>query len=239
MKMKIALCDGDSRALPIIAGAAEATFLTHGVQSDIHRFQTGEALLKALEENRYHLVLLDIELPDMDGIDLVGQLRERNDDTKVVFVSNAESRVFESFLVQPLGFVRKSNFLNDLSAVVELYLKNHALEDTGDYLDFTTRTGSLTLKTRQILYIEGNRNYQLINVAGRSSPIEIKMTMEKLEKMTEPFGFIRIHKGFLVNCQYIQHLSYTAAMLQSGVKLPIGRSKVGEVKTKYRALTGK
>ncbi len=239
MKIRIALCDDDSRALPIIAGAAESTFLAQGIQADIHRFQTGEALLKAMDEAHYHLLLLDIEMPAMDGIEVAKQIRARNDDTKIVFVSEAESRVFESLLVQPLGFVRKSNFLNDISAVVELYKKAVEQENTGDYLDFTTRTGILTLKSRQIFYIEGSRNYQLLNVEGRSAPIEVKMTMDKLEKMTEPFGFIRIHKGFLVNYQVIQHLSSTTAMLQNGVALPIGRSKVNEVKQKYLALIGR
>ena len=239
MKIRIALCDDDSRALPIIAGAAESTFLTCGMQADIHMFQEGEALLRAMEETRYDLLLLDIEMPGMDGIELARRLRAGNDDTKIVFVSEAESRVFESFLVQPLGFVRKSNFLNDISAVVELYRKAVEQENAGDYMDFTTRNGILTLKSRQILYIEGSRNYQLLNVADRSTPIEIKMTMDKLEKLTEPFGFIRIHKGFLVNYQYIQHLSATTAVLQNGMALPIGRSKAQEVKMKYLALIGK
>lgn len=187
----------------------------------------------------YQLLLLDIEMPGMDGIDLAKRIRSRNDDTRIVFVSEAESRVFESFQVQPLGFVCKSNFLNDISAVAELYIKTTEQENTDDYLDFTTRTGILTLKSRQVFYIEGSRNDQLLSVEGRSEPVEIKMTMDKLEAMTEPLGFIRIHKGFLVNYQYIQHLSSTTAVLQNGVALPIGRSKAQEVKMKYLALIGK
>ena len=239
MKIKIALCDDDSRALPIIAGAAESTFLTHAIHTDIHKFQSGQALLDAMEETYYNLLLLDIEMPAMDGIDLARKIRAKNDDAKIVFVSEAESRVFESFLVQPLGFVRKSNFLNDISAVAELYIKTIEQENTGNYLDFTTRTGILTLKSRQIVYIEGSRNYQLLNVEGRSDAMEIKMTMDKLEEMTGPLGFIRIHKGFLVNYHYIQHLSSTTAVLQNGTSLPIGRSKAQEVKMKYLALIGK
>jgi len=239
MKIKIALCDDDRKALPIIAGAAESTFLTYGIQTEVQKFNTGDALLKALEQTHYQLILLDIEMPGLDGIAVGKRIRARGDDTKIVYVSEAESRVFESFLVQPLGFVRKSNFLNDIAAVVELYMKTTAQEQKGDYLDFTTRSGILTLKSRQIRYIEGSRNYQYLYVDGRGDPIEIKMTMEKLESMAEPFGFIRIHKGYLVNYQYIQHLSSSEATLQDGTRLPIGRSKIGEVKMKYLSLIGK
>lgn len=239
MKLKLALCDDDKRALPVIAGAAESAFLSHGIQVEMDRFNSGEALLRAMEQTHYQLLLLDIEMPGLDGIAIGKRLRAKGDETKIVYVSEAESRVFESFMVQPLGFVRKSNFLNDISAVVELYMKTAVQEQKGDYLDFTTRSGILTLRSRQVRYIEGSRNYQYLYVDGRSEPIEIKMTMDKLESIAEPFGFIRIHKGYLVNYQYIQHLSTSTAQLQDGIELPIGRSKVGEVKMKYLSLIGK
>lgn len=239
MKMNIALCDDNVKALPIIAGAVESTFSAHNIQTVITKFTSGAELLKSMEDNHYHLLLLDIEMPGMDGIALGKTLRAKNDDTKIIYVSEAESRVFESFMVQPLAFVRKSNFLNDISAAAELYLKTAEQESKGDYLDFTTRSGILTLKTRQVCYIEGSRNYQFLYVEGREEPIEIKMTMDKLEEITGDYGFIRIHKGYLVNYQYIQHLSSTLATLQSGKQLPIGRSKGSEVKMKYLSLIGK
>ena len=123
MKIKIALCDDDARALPVIAGAAESAFNSQGIQTEIYRFSSGPALLEAMERTHFNLLLLDIEMPGMDGIAVGKKLRSMEDDIKIVFVSEAESRVFESFQVQPLGFVRKSNFLNDIAAVVELYIK--------------------------------------------------------------------------------------------------------------------
>lgn len=239
MKMNIALCDDNVKAVPIIAGAVESTFNAHNIQTVISKFTSGAELLKSMESNHYNLLLLDIEMPGMDGIALGKRLRAQNDDTKIIYVSEAESRVFESFMVQPLAFVRKSNFLNDISAAAELYLKTTEQESKGDFLDFTTRSGILTLKTRQVCYIEGSRNYQLLYVEGRDEPIEIKMTMNKLEEITAESGFIRIHKGYLVNYQYIQHLSSSVATLQNGKQLPIGRSKGGEVKMKYLSLIGK
>lgn len=138
MKIKIALCDDDARALPVIAGAAESSFRAQGIQAEIQRFSSGEALLKAMEETHFQLLLLDIEMPGMDGIAIGKALREREDSTKIVYVSEAESRVFESFQVQPLGFVHKSNFLNDIAAVVELYKRTSEQEQDGDLLEFTT-----------------------------------------------------------------------------------------------------
>ena len=239
MRIKIALCDDDARALPVIAGAAESAFSAQGIQTEIYRFSSGEALLEAMERTHFHLLLLDIEMPGMDGIAVGKKLRAKEDETKIVYVSNAETRVFESFQVQPLGFVRKSNFLNDIAAVVELYVKTSTQEQAGDYLELNTRSGLLTLKSKQVRYIEGSRNYQLLYVDGKKEPVEVKMTMERLEQMTAPYGFIRVHKGYLVNYIYIQRVSSAEVTLVDGTEIPIGRSKVGEVKVKYLTLIGK
>lgn len=238
MKIKIALCDDDVKALPVIAGAAESAFLEKGICADIERFTSGKALLQAMEQTRFQILLLDIEMPGMDGIAVGRKLRENGDNTQIVYVSEAESRVFESFLVQPLGFVRKSNFLNDIAAVVELYVKTCTQDEKSDYIEFQTRSGLLTLKSRQIRYIEGSRNYQLIYLDGQKQPAEAKMTMEKLEAVTRPHDFIRIHKGYLVNYRFIQRISATAVTLLDGTQLPIGRSKAAEVKSKYLSVLG-
>ena len=121
MKIKIALCDDDVKALPVIAGAAESAFQEKGIYTDIQRFTSGKALLQAMEQTQFQVILLDIEMPGMDGIAVGKKVRAQGNDTQIVYVSEAERRVFESFLVQPLDFVRKSNFLNDIAAVVELY----------------------------------------------------------------------------------------------------------------------
>lgn len=238
MKIKIALCDDDVKALPVIAGAAESAFLEKGIHTDIQRFTSGKALLQAMEQTRFQILLLDIEMPGMDGIAVGKRLREKGDGTQIVYVSEAESRVFESFLVQPLGFVRKSNFLNDIAAVVELYVKTCAQDEKGDYIEFQTRSGILALKSRQISYIEGSRNYQLVYQEGRQEPIEVKMTMEKLEAVTRSHNFIRIHKGYLVNYRCIQRISSSAVTLLDGTQLPVGRSKAAEVKSKYLSILG-
>ena len=238
MKIKIALCDDDAKALRVIAGAAESAFQEKGIYTDIQRFNSGKALLQAMEQTRFHIVLLDIEMPGMDGIAVGKRLRELGDGTHIVYVSEAESRVFESFLVQPLGFVRKSNFLNDIAAVVELYVKTCSQDERGDYLEFQTRSGLLTLKSRQIRYIEGSRNYQLLYLEGQKEPTEVKMTMDKLEEATRTHSFIRIHKGYLVNYRCIQRISASAVTLLDGTQLPIGRSKAAEVKSKYLSILG-
>ena len=184
------------------------------------------------------VITLDVEMPRMDGIAVGKKLRAMGNDTKIVFVSEAESRVFESFQVQPLSFVRKSNFLNDITDLVDLYLKTCSREEAGENLEVAVRSGVAVVKSKNIRYIEGSGNYQMLYLDGKSEPMEVKMTMDKLEQMTEPLGFIRVHKGFLVNYQYIHRVMPGEIILSDGTRIPIGRSHSGEVKAKFLSLVG-
>lgn len=239
MKVNVALCDDNKRALPVISGATQSAFQAQGIQANIVLFERGEDLLAAMDETHFHLVMLDIEMPGMDGIEIGKEIRSRKDDTRIVFVSEAENRVFESFYVQPLGFVRKSNFLNDIAAVIELFIKESSKNSNSELIDFITRTGRMALRGQKIILIEGSRNYQILYAEGIKTPVEIKMTMQQLEEMLTPYGFIRIHKGYIVNYQYIHQINNNEIILLNGMSVPIGRSKVADVRMQYLNLIGK
>ena len=239
MRIKVAMCDDNTKALPIIAGAAKSAFHDRGVEAEIILFNSGEKLLASLSQVHYHLILLDIEMPKMDGIAVGKQLRAAGNDTKIVFVSEAESRVFESFQVQPLSFVRKSNFLNDITDLVDLYLRTTNREEAGENLELPQRSGVVIVKSRTIQFIEGCGNYQMLHIDGKKETIEVKMTMDKLEQVTEPLGFIRVHKGFLVNYQYIHRVLSGELILADGQTIPVGRTHAGEVKAKFLSLMSK
>lgn len=236
MKIKIALCDNDPKALSVIAGATESVFRDQGFRVHLDRFMNCETLLQALEQEKYQMVLLDIDMPGMDGIQAAKRIRELYGEIKIVFVSGCESRVFEALMVQPLGFVRKSNFFEDLTAVIGLFAGTCIRGAADGHIEFTARGGLVSLEGKRIRYIEGSRNYQLLYMDGSEEPVEVKMTMDKLEALTEPFGFIRIHKGYLANYRYIRRIAYDHVILRDGTSLPVGRSKTAEIKTRFLSL---
>lgn len=230
--LKVAVCDDDKEILGVISGAIQSAMSVQGFVPEVYTFTEGEALIEAVGNHRIQLVLLDIEMPKMDGIQIGQRIREIDSYISLIYVSENESKVFEAFQAEPLCFVRKSRFLSDLAVAANLFRKTYERNES-DYVEFTAKSGILTLKANDILYIEGQRNYQTVFLAANQKTEELKMTMERLEDLLLDKGFIRIHKGFLVNHSYIQRIDGLELSLRDGTALPIARSRLEDVKTRY------
>lgn len=229
--INVAICDDDREILGVISGAIQSSMRSHGFSADVRTYTDGSVLLEAMKILKFQLILLDIEMPHLDGIRTGLKIRETEPELPIIFVSESESRVFDAFRAEPLCFVRKSHFLSDMAVATDLFRKVQERTEN-DYVECSARNGIVSISCRNILYIEGQRNYQIVHLADQKTE-DLKMTMDQLEKMLLPKGFIRIHKGYIVNHSYVQRIDGLELQLRDGTVLPISRSRLEEVKTKY------
>lgn len=234
MKMqRVAICDDARSALNIVSGAIERVFETNNVELELYSFQSAQKLDETISANKYDLMLLDIDMPGMDGIQYGKKLRKSGNNTEIIYISNCENRVFESFEVHPFGFIRKSRFLKDVTDVISQYLKSVEKYETRQTICLTTHYGNRIIKTvDQIFYFEGNGTYQTL-CGNDGEKVEIVSKMRDLENSLSEHGFIRIHKGYLVNFRAIARIDAAEVTLVNGQKLPLSRRKSKEVKDQY------
>lgn len=231
--LKFAICDDDAIALASISGAMQQIMVSYGVDCEIHCFSSGKELLNS---EVFDVIFLDIDMPEMDGIDCGKELRKKDVRAEIVFVSAREDRVFDSFYIRPFAFVRKTHFLTDIADVIGRYLAAASDERLSKVFLFATHEGSLNVVVFDIEYIEGSNVYQQLYIKGAQKPIEILSRLEKLEKALEPYGFMRIHKGYLVNYSGIRRINKTTLITLSGKELPISRRCARKIKDDYLAL---
>lgn len=229
-RLRVAVCDDDQAALGIISSSLKDVFAAHGVSAATTLFSSAEELSRVIATRRYDLLLLDIDMPGLDGITFAKQLREARDAVDIMYISNREDKVFDSLRVSPVGFIRKSRFLSDMSEVVGTYLKNRARRHNQSTVVLRDSDGIYPVKVEQIIYIEGQRKYQAVHVEGREDPIKVRQTMGELEQNLVGEGFMRIHKGYLVNYRFIEVVGSGEVTMTNGEKLPVSRRKEGEAR---------
>lgn len=178
-----------------------------------------------LRQNPVDLLFIDINMPDITGLDLVRSLEEK---PMIIFTTGHKKFAMDGFeldaadyLLKPISFERFSKAVNKATEYFE-YRKKSKTEETENlfvYSEYRMVKISLT----DIEYIESLEDYIRINLTT-GKPVMTLMTMKKvLEKL--PTGkFKRIHRSYIVAVDKVKSILNRKARLISGAELPISDS---------------
>ena len=219
--MKIAVCDDEYKILEEIAAFIEKEFPGNKVQT----FSDGQAFLssvRAAPGAEPDLVLLDIDMPGMSGMELAAELTSEKVLTLIVFVTAHDELVYDSFKYHPFAFVRKKFLQEELRNVLLDCQKEIDRRTSKKRFVFQNGSQLVNLAQSEILYFEGQANYLAIHTVD--GEYRMRSTMSAVEKELGDSGFLRIHKGFLVNLEHVRILKTEGLELDSGGLLPIGKS---------------
>lgn len=224
--IQIAVCDDEKRVLD------EISFKVCNAFEDIHRpteiFKTDNPfeLVEHIKNSSIDVLFLDIDMPSLSGMDIAQFLIDRGANTLLVFVTSHDALVYQSFRYHPFGFIRKSHFDEEIGTVVKSIADE--LQKRNEYFSFKTNEGFFKVPFADILYFESESNY--INLHCTDNQYKFRGTITSLEKELSAKGFIRTHKGFLVNQQHIFAIKGDDIELSSKQLLPIGRTNRENVK---------
>ena len=195
---------------------------------------TGSKAVEALLEGgqSFDVYFLDIDMPRLDGISLGGRIRELDGDAVIIFVSGKEEMVFDSFRVNPLQFVRKRYLEKDFPIVMEALWRE--LERREKEQGFMLEVGQVQyrLDVRKVMYIEATGKYLNIYLTDRM--YYIRYQISALEEQLQEYGFLRIHKSYLVNIRYIYLIETGHIVLENQQSLPVSRQRFHEVQERFR-----
>lgn len=232
---QIALCDDEVAALQVYAPRIEAAFERLGCRVALTTFHDPCRFLESLEAgNSYHAVFLDIDMPQLDGIRLGKKLRELDYSIALVFVSGRTERVFETFAVQPLRFLRKDRFAKELPDAVKEVLRVLEKAET-QTVALSDHSRSFCLPVADILYCEIVGKTLFIHLPKNT--VELRCQMSDAEQQLQPYGFLRIHKGYLVNCSAVFCIRKESVELVNGELLPLSRHRSADVTAQFLQYT--
>lgn len=222
--LKIVVCDDEAEICKNISLIIERLTCNNKLsKAEVLVCYNGESLLK---ENDIDLVLLDIDMPGMSGMEAAARLSERKNAPLIVFVTAHDELVYDSFKYHPFAFVRKKYLEEELTQVLMDCKKEFDSRDK--YFSFKSGGDTVKLLSSDIMYFEAEANYLIIHIANET--YRMRATISGIEDNLKNEGFIRIHKGFLVNQEHIRTLKQGEVVLESGDMLPIGKAYAASAK---------
>lgn len=232
--MRIAICDDIQEDIRTFTEKINkfATELNIDIQCD--SFQDGNDLLNNLDDE-WDGIFLDIDMPVPNGIEIANIIYDRYPNLNIIFVTNRADLVFEVIKFRPLGFVRKNNIEPELKEAI-LRVQKEMCSKSVIY-HTAMNNNIIKIKTDAITYLESRGHNIEIHING--SIQIIRATMGEYEHKLKPYGFIRIHKGFIVNMKYISQINGRKIRLYDGAELTVGGNYVDNMRGAYAEFISK
>ena len=190
--------------------------------------------LTAIRERKPDLVFLDIQMPDLSGLDLSKMIP---DGVRVIFTTAFKQYAIDSYEVFALDFLLKPVRYQKFIEAVDKGKAWFAMKEAAEAAPSQEQAdnGSIFLKTDKvlqkislgdILYVEGMKDYALFHLASLERPLMAHITMKAVEDMLPSTRFMRVHRSYVVALDRIDSV-------QPGMDIMIGRTLI-HVSEAYR-----
>jgi len=214
--LRIAVCD-DER---IIAQQIEDMIKKFLPECNISKYLSGNDLLESCL--KFDIIFLDIQMENVNGIETAREIRRREEDTVIIFITGIKEYVFEAFDVSAFHYLLKPVNEDKLREVVCRAVKEINKKAEKQQIFIKTRDKSIALDINDILFMENEM--RKIAVHTKREIIRFYGVMSELEEKAGD-NFYRCHRGYLVNMAYIAEYDNENIYLTNGDKVYLAREK--------------
>lgn len=240
--IKIAFCDDDCSVLSDLHELLALYRAEKNKEIDDYTFHSPLDLISEIERGtRFDILFLDVLMPGENGIDVATEIRSFDKNTKIIFLTSSSEFAVQSYAVNAFYYQLKPICEENFSRLMDAVLSQCEKEQASSLI-LHCKSGITRIKPAQLEYCEVIHRTLFIHLTS-GKVLECIGSLEELSKQLIPYGsFLRPHRSYLVNLEYIQNLSYRAITMSCLAEIPIPRGKYNEIKNaflEYAFLTGR
>ncbi len=229
--LRVAICDDEREMLDILTGYVHRSQRDLDIDIYIDEYEESSKLCDRLEDQRaaYDLIILDIIMPEKTGLDIGHTIRNvlHNNQTQIAYVSSESKFAMELFNVQPINFLIKPVKYYDIKKVIELTAQ--ILDTSRHVFTYLKGKGNLCKEiVGDIMYFESDNRKLIIHTINGSK--EFYGKINDVYNKLKIYGFVIIHKSYLVNYIYVDKVYAGYLVMTDGAKLPISRGNKEDLK---------
>lgn len=214
---RIAICDDEKKIRDYLE-----TFVCLQIESVVSQFSGGRELLEA--KQKFDMVLLDISMGDMNGIETAKAIR-KDSDAVIIFITALKEYVFDAFDVEAFHYLLKPIDERKFKEIFQRAINEIEKRTAEESLLIKVASGYRKIPMKDIMYAE-NCGRKIILHTKREQ-IEFYSKMENLEQKTG-IGFFRCHRGYLVHFKYVLGYDNTSISMLNGEIIFMAKKKYSE-----------
>lgn len=230
--MQIAVCDDNPAIRKQITELLEAHAHSKGLDIKLEEYQDGSQIVKEISEGkRFHLIYMDIEMEQMDGLEAAAHIREYDTVVPLIFVTNYDTYAMRGYEVMSMAYLLKpidrEKFIRVFERAWRLIRKSEEL------FIYETMRSHIKVPMKEIMYFQSNN--KKVDIKTNNGMISFSAKLDEVDKQLERDGyaFLRIHKSYLVNFSYIISFNGIKVTLTNGETLSISERYRRQAKEHY------
>lgn len=226
-QMRIAICDDDESDRSAMHEAVREYLDIHGYHIRIDEYSTGEEFLK-VDISQYKLVILDIFMGDLNGIETAKKLMKDNPSTQIIFCSTSNAYAAESYDVSALRYFIKPITREKLFVTLDRFFYIHTSLRT---LKFKQNRMDESVYISDILWIEADGHRSVIHTG--SGDIVTRTPFAQLGEQLQDSDFVKPIRYALVALQHVAQIPSDTLTLTDGTRIPVSRDQRRAVKEAF------
>ncbi|WP_024831974.1 LytR/AlgR family response regulator transcription factor [Ruminiclostridium josui] len=234
--LQIAVCDDNIDELSNMVQLINQYRLSKNINLDYAAFSNGFELVSALEKGkRFDIYCLDIIMPGYTGIDVANEIRSFDKNAPILFFTSSSEFALESYSVKAINYVLKPISKEKLFFTFDEMLEHVKMKENDDAIIVKSNEGIQKILISNLVFAEvigRNVFYHLLSGKVIECTESFSAVCDKLLKYK---CFIKTHRSYIVNMQYINTINNNQVTLQTLSSVPIAQSKVREIKQQYLA----
>ncbi len=236
MNIKIAVCDDDMffiqkrLKLPLATALKEA-----GIFSNVDYFSNGNDLIREFENHHpYDIVILDIQMPTINGKDIAEKLRSLDSDFFLIFLTSYNYEIFNTIQYRIYAFISKDaeekQIISEFKRVFVQYLNDRPDYELFNIIDKNGKT-EIKITVNSIAYFHCVNKKIYLSTDRETFQINIRRFSDLIPKYANK-GFFELCRGYLVNIAKVKYVKEKDVILDNGSVLPISRGRNKQLLTK-------
>ena len=229
--MKIAVCDDDLIFLQELSDLLSQ----YGSENNCNiEYKTFSNPLELVTQKgiHYDVIFLDVFMPGMNGIQCAKDIRFYNEMVKIVFLTSSSDFAVESYMVRAYQYLLKPIQKENLFLTLKL-LEKELKTIERDIFILKSQNGIIKITLQVLEYCEV-MNRKIVFHLSNGEEYICNLRMNELEDKFKDYDmFLKPHRSFLVNMDYIQTMAPYSIVMKSGMKIPVPREKYAKIKQTY------
>lgn len=231
--IRIAVCDDEQAYLDKIHAMLEQYAAVRNAEISAESYINPSCLLDKLEcGEEYDIYLLDIYMPGVTGMNIAAEIRRRNNECPIIFLTSSSDHAVEAFGLDATHYLLKPYVQSDLHAALDKAMRT-LREQRPKSILLKATDGYYNVPATNIIYCESDNHNQRIRLTDKA-PIHVRISSAELYEKLMPFGcFYPCGKTYIINLERIDKLMSDSVVMENGHSLTIPRRAMTSLKNSW------